>query len=209
MAKKKYYVVWEGRSCGVFDNWADCEQQIKGFNYPKYKAFETQTAAIEAYRNGYSNYINNTSPKEVGISNFASTNAPIYPSIAVDAACSGVPGPMEYQGVITQTGERIFHFGPVPDGTNNIGEFLALVHALALLKKNGCNDPIYSDSVTAIAWVRRKKANTHMIQTGKNAILFDLIKRAEKWLSENTFKNPIFKWETSKWGEIPADFGRK
>ena len=45
---------------------------------------------------------------------------------AVDAACSGNPGPMEYRGIDLATGAEIFHFGPV-HGTNNIGEFLAIV----------------------------------------------------------------------------------
>ena len=59
----------------------------------------------------------------------------IKESIAVDAACSGNPGNMEYRGVYTKTKEQIFHQGPFPQGTNNIGEFLALVHGLAFFKK--------------------------------------------------------------------------
>lgn len=42
---------------------------------------------------------------------------------------------MEYRGVYVRTGQELFRIGPYPDGTNNVGEFLALVHALALLKK--------------------------------------------------------------------------
>ena len=55
---------------------------------------------------------------------------------AVDAACSGNPGPMEYQAIDLATGAQVFHFGPL-HGTNNIGEFLAIVHALALLDRQG------------------------------------------------------------------------
>ena len=33
--------------------------------------------------------------------------------------------------------------------------------------------------------------------------------RATKWLKENNYSATIKKWETKKWGEIPADFGRK
>ena len=55
---------------------------------------------------------------------------------AVDAACSGNPGPMEYQAIDLATGAQVFHFGPM-HGTNNIGEFLAIVHALALLDRQG------------------------------------------------------------------------
>ena len=117
---------------------------------------------------------------------------------------------MEYRGVWTADKSELFHFGPARDGTNNIGEFLALVHALAWLqKKNDSSIPVYSDSRTAIAWVNRKKANTQLKPTQHNAQLFDMIKRAEKWLKENEWKNPVLKWETEIWGEIAADFGRK
>ena len=71
---------------------------------------------------------------------------------AVDAGCSGNPGPMEYQCIDLQTGYRVFHFGPIK-GTNNIGEFLAIVHALALCWNQGLFDKtIYSDSYNAILW---------------------------------------------------------
>ena len=130
-------------------------------------------------------------------------------AVAVDAGCSGNPGPMEYQGVHLLTGNRLFHFGPV-HGTNNIGEFLALVHALAFFHKTGnTHTVIYSDSRTAIAWVRDRKCKSKLERTERNAHLFELIARAEYWLHTHTPINRVLKWETSKWGEIPADFGRK
>ena len=139
-----------------------------------------------------------------------SKNAILWDSISVDAACSGNPGLMEYQGVDTKTKEKIFHQGPFLMGTNNIGEFLAIVHALAFFKQKGLyNRPIYSDSVTAMGWVKKKKANTKLEQNAKTAKLYELIQRAENWLKQNSYSNPIIKWETEDWGEIPADFGRK
>jgi ribonuclease HI len=133
----------------------------------------------------------------------------IHRSLSVDAACSGNPGLMEYRGVYTDTREEIFRVGSFPNATNNIGEFLALVHGLALLKQQNSDLPIYSDSVTAMAWVRNKKCKT-TLKAGKiNQALFDLIERAEKWLRNNTYTNQIIKWDTQHWGEIPADFGRK
>lgn len=209
MAKKKFYVVWNGYIPGVYDHWDDCKRQIDGFANARYKAFETLQAAERAFRNGYSECENQ--PKQLGLNNISSNlvQQPILPSIAVDAACSRVPGPMEYQGVDAATKKILFHVGPIPDGTNNVGEFLAIVHALAMLEKQGSNLPIYSDSITAIAWVRKRKANTNMVPTNKNLVLFDLIARAEKWLITHNFKNQILKWQTHVWGEIPADFGRK
>ena len=109
----------------------------------------------------------------------------------------------------TKTRAQLFHKGPFPSGTNNIGEFLALVHALALMKQKGSDLPIYTDSMTALAWLRTGKSKTKIEKTDKNAVLFDLLTRAEKWLAENKYTNKVLKWETEVWGEIPADFGRK
>lgn len=127
---------------------------------------------------------------------------------AVDAACSGNPGRMEYQGVDLATGQQIFHFGPV-HGTNNIGEFLAIVHALALMEKTGVRRTIYSDSRNAIIWVQKGKCKTTLERTAQTEQLHQIIARAEAWLRGHAFRVPIIKWETSQWGEIPADFGRK
>ncbi len=126
----------------------------------------------------------------------------------VDAGCSGNPGPMEYQCVSMPTGKRIFHFGPI-QGTNNIGEFLAIVHAMALMQRKGLALPIYSDSHTALTWVRTCKAKTSLQYSPETAKALELTARAETWLKKNTFRVPIMKWDTERWGEIPADFGRK
>ena len=129
--------------------------------------------------------------------------------VAVDAACSGNPGPMEYRGVYLLTGQQIFHYGPVY-GTNNIGEFLAIVHALALMKQKGISMTIYSDSRNALSWVKQKKCKTKLERTPKTEELFQMIERAENWLKNNSYDHiPLFKWETDQWGEVPADFGRK
>ena len=127
---------------------------------------------------------------------------------AVDAACSGNPGRMEYRGIDLATGAQVFHFGPI-HGTNNIGEFLAIVHALALMEREGIRKTIYSDSYNAILWVTKRKCKTKLERTPQTEPLFQIIARAENWLQTHNFRNPIIKWETQKWGEVPADFGRK
>ena len=129
-------------------------------------------------------------------------------ALCVDAACSGNPGPMEYRGIHLPSGKQIFHYGPVY-GTNNIGEFLAIVHAMALMKQKGLSMPVYSDSRTAIIWVNKRKAKTTLAPTPENQPLLDLVARAEAWLRQNGTPYPLLKWETEQWGEIPADFGRK
>jgi ribonuclease HI len=130
-------------------------------------------------------------------------------SLSVDASCLGNPGVMEYRGVYTGSGREIFRIGPFQEATNNIGEFLALVHGLALLQQQQASIPIYSDSVTALAWVRKKKCNTTLQRCEANRPLFELVERAEKWLRTTPCTTPVLKWDTVHWGEIPADFGRK
>jgi ribonuclease HI len=212
MAKStKFYVVWQGKKLGIYTSWPECQEQINGVKTALYKSFESKAEAEMAFAGKAEDYIQKKSAvKPVTTKSKKNNNAIIWDSISVDAACSGNPGLMEYQGVDTKTKERIFHQGPFLIGTNNIGEFLAIVHALALYKQKGLhNRPIYSDSVTAMGWVKKKKANTKLEQNAKTANLYDLILRAENWLKQNSFTNPILKWETEVWGEIPADFGRK
>lgn len=209
MAKsKKYYTVWVGQKPGVYDSWELCQKQIKNFPGAKYKSFKNKTEAEMALSNSPEKHIGNSIKKTKSLVK-TSHKGIITNSISVDAACSGNPGIMEYRGVHTGTKEEIFHQGPYLDGTNNIGEFLALVHALALFKKLNNNTLIYTDSKTAMAWVRNKKVKTTLEKNSKNAILFDLIDRAINWLEKNSYSNEIVKWDTKNWGEIPADFGRK
>ncbi|MDF1698144.1 MAG: ribonuclease H family protein [Saprospiraceae bacterium] len=204
---KKYYAVWAGHRPGVYDSWQTCQMQIKNFPGAKYKSFKTEAEAEEALSEPYKKHIGNSTKKKQ--SNSGSHKGIIKQSVSVDAACSGNPGIMEYRGVHTGTKEEIFYQGPYKDGTNNIGEFLALVHALALFKKLNNNTIIYTDSRTAMAWVKNKKVKTTLKKNARNAVLFDLMDRAIKWLNENTYTNTILKWDTKNWGEIPADFGRK
>jgi ribonuclease HI len=206
MAKKNFYVVWNGVQPGVYDSWEACKTQISGYNGAIYKSFPTQKAAEEAFTQSPWNFIGKNAKAKTSTPN---TAAIIKDSIAVDAACSGNPGLMEYRGVYIKTGEEIFHQGTFEKGTNNIGEFLALVHGLALLKQKNLPLPIYSDSANAIKWVREKKCKTKLDRVPENESLFYLIERAEKWLANNTYSTQIIKWKTSEWGEIPADFGRK
>lgn len=211
MGKKKFYVVWKGRKTGVFSSWNVCKKQITGFEGAEYKSFADLDEAEIAATKKYGDYIGkNTKKPTLSSSEKEKYGSPILESISVDAACSGNPGEMEYRGVLTHNKKQIFIQGPYKKGTNNIGEFLALVHGIALLKsKNQHNLPIYSDSKIAMSWIRQKKCKTNMHFDASNNDLLELIKRAENWLKENTFKNPILKWETKAWGEIPADFGRK
>ena len=203
--KPKFYVVWEGRRPGVYTTWAEASEQIHGYAGAIHRAYPTRAAAEAAFARPFV-------PLEKALPAALSPSAAEFDrtAIAVDAACSGVPGPMEYRGVDIASGRELFRVGPLDDGTNNIGEFLALVHALALLKQQHRPDVrIYSDSLTALSWLRAKQCRTKQPRTARNSRIFDLIARAEAWLGENPVTNPVTKWETESWGEIPADFGRK
>ncbi|MBI2759248.1 MAG: ribonuclease H family protein [Chloroflexi bacterium] len=207
MPKLRYYIVWKGRKTGIFTSWAECEKQVKGFADARYKAFESRAEAEAAFKSKYENF--KGKPSTLGKWKMASVR-PVLPSLCVDAACSGSPGKLEYRGVMTDTGREMFRAGPIADGTNNVGEFLALVHALTWLAKHKLELPIYSDSENGIAWVNTGKCNTKLARTGRNAPLFILIKSAENWLAENELpEDGILKWDTDLWGENPADFGRK
>ena len=203
--KQKYYVVWEGVTPGIYKSWADCQLQIKGYPGARYKSFSSKEEAEEAYQGGP--IVVKKKPKKSSPSVLPEY---IKDSISVDAACSGNPGIMEYRGVHTHDKTEIFRVGPFKLGTNNIGEFLAIVHGLALLKKKGDEKTtIYTDSRTALVWIRNKKVKTTLVKNRKTADLYKLMERAENWLKKNSYKNPLVKWPTKEWGEIPADFGRK
>lgn len=287
MAKRKFYVVWEGRQPGIYDNWEDCHEQIDQFPGAKFRSFPTQEEATEAFRadGGETEMLLthialrnveaasapapapapfaaptpapvsappvSTSPVSAPVtgpsaSSFAAPASSLFEkiepapapapvpaytarprpqanrvdysripeinlaAIAVDGACAGNPGMMEYRGVKVATGEEIFHLGPLPDGTNNVAEYLALIHALALLdRKNDGETPIYTDSATAVAWVRNRGCRTKLTPTAANARIFELIARANVWIQTHRPSNPILRWNTLLWGDIPADFARK
>lgn len=206
MTGSKFYVVWKGRKTGIFASWVECEAQVKGFTGAEYKAFSSREAAERALRGGYADYAGK--PASTGDWLFAPT-PPILESYCVDAACSGSPGPLEYRGVETSTGKEIFRQGPFAHGTNNVGEFLAIVHMLGWLQQQDRPAPVYSDSETAIAWVKSGRCNTDLQPDAQNKPLFALIARAESWLRENRVTVKLLKWDTKAWGEIPADFNRK
>lgn len=209
--KKKYYAVWKGHHTGVFETWDDCKAQIKDFQGAQYKSFTTFEAAKKALKENFKDHIgkNKKFKSELTELQLKKIGKPNYNSISVDAASSGNPGKLEYRGVETKSKKELFRQGPFEEGTNNIGEFLALVHGLALLKQEKSNKIIYTDSRTALSWVKKKTCNTKLEKTENNENLFKLIERAINWLNSNSYSTTIVKWETKAWGEIPADFGRK
>ena len=210
MAKPKFYVVWVGRQTGIFETWDECYEQIFGFPKAVYKSFKTKQLAEQAFNSSSKDFIGkDIFETELTEEQLKLIGDPIQDSISVDGAWNTSTGVVEYQGVHTTTKKSYFRIGPLEDGTNNIVEFLGIVHALAYCKQNNIKLPIYSDSRNAIGWVRDKDARTNHDKSEKNIKLFEMLDRAVKWLKENEYENQILKWETRAWGENPADFGRK
>jgi ribonuclease HI len=208
--KQKFYVVWSGRKAGVYKTWAECDAQVKGFTGAQFKAFDTLVLAESAFQARYDDFVTRQ-PKLIEFQSPApkSVEGLVLESYVVDAACSGNPGDLEYRCVHPTTREALFKQGPFTEGTNNIGEFLALVHALALLKRKEITVPVYSDSEVALSWVENKKCKTKLSSSENNKKLFELVSRAEAWLANNSYENEVLKWQTELWGENPADYGRK
>jgi len=212
MAKQKHYVVWVGKVPGVYESWDACQRQTNGFDKAKFKAFGTKAQANSAFTDGWKKHwgkgktvkSNKIQPTLSGIKEEVD-----YNSISVDVGTKGNPGPIEYRGVDTKTGEILFEMGPVEKGTNNLGEFIAIVHALAYLKKNESMKTVYSDSRTALSWISKKRVSSTLIRDRSTEKVWELTDRAINWLNNNRYENKILKWNTEKWGEIKADYGRK
>ncbi|MFD3259535.1 ribonuclease H [Paenibacillus lentus] len=214
MAKQKFYVVWVGKKPGVYHSWAECQEQTNQYFDAKFKSFNSSKEAEQAFQDGWQMHWGQKS-----------TAKPVHEkpnllvkdqieeidmdSISVDVGCSGNPGIVEYKGVDTQTGELLFYHGPIQKGTNNLGEFIAIVHGLAYLKKKGSNKTVYSDSRTALSWLKKKEINSNLVRDSTTKEIWELADRALKWLHANTYENKVLKWNTEAWGEIKADFGRK
>ena len=215
--KQKYYVVWQGNQPGIYESWEECQKQVIGVTQAQYKSFEDKAEAERAFQRPYDEVKGKKTVQggmvgmdENGMTivREGSVPGPVFDSLAVDAACSGNPGVMEYRGVYVANRQQMFHFKSQL-GTNNIGEFLAIVHGLAYLKQHGLKQILYSDSVNAINWVKHKECRTKLPLTPQTAELWNYIRRAEAWLQSNSYTTEIRKWDTDNWGEIPADFGRK
>lgn len=220
MAASKHYVVWVGKQSGVYETWKQCQEQVNGYPDAKYKSYESKAEAMSAFKEGWKSHWGKgkaPSKDKPQQSTFGSKKRPSepaeqsidYDSISVDVGTRGNPGPVEYKGVDTGTGDILFYVGPIPNGTNNLGEFIAVIHGLDYLKKQGSSKTIYSDSRTALAWIRNKKIASTLTRDASTKQIWELADWALNWLKTNTYDNKIVKWNTEEWGEIKADFGRK
>jgi ribonuclease HI len=233
MPRARFYVVFAGREPGIYRDWERCRAQVDGFAGAEHRSYASAEEAERAWVEAGGDPVPLDDPEPpLGLRGRSSSadvdggladdpepfeeppppvrvEGPVPGAIAVDAACSGNPGPMEYRGVEIDTGVQLFHVGPM-HGTNNIGEFLAIVHGLAWLQQQSRPGPLYSDSMTAIGWVGRCAAKTTLARSATTEQAWQLLIRAQQWLRQaRPHGVEIRKWPTRRWGQIPADFGRK
>ena len=193
-SKKKYYVVWNGRRNGIFGTWADCLHSINGFPGARYKSFKCRERA-EAEFSGRL-LLPPESADEL--------------SIAVDGACSGSVG--EFRGVMLPCKIEIFREGPFEGATNNLMEYVAVIEGLRWMERRGIRHPVYSDSRVAISWVT-DGGHKMVTPDGGASEISKRVTGATAWLGSCVDKVGLVacirKWDTSRYGEIPADFNRK
>ncbi len=227
---RKYYVVWVGSEPGIYDSWTECQLQIKNYPGARYKSYPDKESAVRAYRgdpaaelglvSSIARYMASAKkrPEKIdggngaAVRDYSTIPGIRLDAVAVDGACAGNPGDMEYRAVRVADGTELFRRGKAQGlvGTNNIAEYLAIIHIAAILAGRGdFSTPIYTDSRTALSWLRHRHSKTKLERTPRTASTLNLLARADAWLAANTIRNPILKWDTDAWGEIPADFGRK
>lgn len=124
--------------------------------------------------------------------------------IATDAAHSMKNGKTEYQGIDLATRQQIF-YRDLGNQTTNIGEFLAVIEAVKYIIENDFQPRvIFTDSTTAIAWFKTKK--TSSTKPCKDLQKAEMFLRA---MAADVDTIEIYHWDNKRWGETPADFGRK
>lgn len=142
--------------------------------------------------------------------------------MAVDASRVGDHyGPVEWQGVVRRSDDwaPCFNSEVYTPGTNNIGEFLAIVDALKLKRSDKESFyALYSDSTVALTWLCKKKSRPNLKKGRREKILPELLRKcdeANQWLQEESdwiddlvSRGLIRQW-MKQFGENPADFGRK
>jgi ribonuclease HI len=216
MAKNKAYVVWAGVTPGVYNTWAECEAQTKGFAGAKFKGFPSKELANDAFAEKAGAHIGQAkakSPVSAPSSQFKTPSIEDSTYLTVDAAYSQKTKILEWRGVLVENGNEteVFRSHPYRNASANIGEFLSLIDGLEYLEANNLKMPIYSDSITAQAWVRKKRHNSN-VDTSPNLIA--MLDRADRLLQDGIYEKDksniqIKDWPSKAWGEIPADFGRK
>lgn len=145
-----------------------------------------------------------------------------YPNvgIACDASCVGFNGTIkndgyfhgrvEWQCIDLATKEKVFASDVQPQSTINVGEFMAIVTSLKILHQRGdSTSPVWSDSKLCIQWVRGRYTSSKLPMNEFTWEALDGMAEFLAWLKETNPVNPILWWNKHKFGDHPADYGRK
>lgn len=213
MAKNKFYVVWKGRDTGIFTSWSEVNELIKGFSGAEYKSYADQeTAELEfslGSPKGRSNDENHTTTK-LKEEPSDDHKAPDHECLTVDGSYLGGKKIMQYRCVWNQSKEEVFSTKPIEGGNQNIAEFLALVGAMKYRVSTKQYDlHIYSDSQTALSWVRNCKIKSSYDLSQLDEVVQERIYGALKFIAKSGVRKNLYKWDSALWGDIPADYGRK
>lgn len=185
-----YYGVKRGRIPGIYNSWKECELQVKGFSDAKFKKFNTIEEA-EEYLNQVED-IQNEQPTE---------------GLAVDASLIK-DNVGEYQIFDIKTQKIIYNSGIYQNTTVNIMEFLAIACAILIIdsNENFKDYSIYSDSATALTWIRNKEIKTN---NSPDPNTLNELRAAIEYIKVRPGNIPVKKWNTKVLKDIPADFKRK
>lgn len=148
---KKYYVVWEGRQTGIFEDWPTAQASVAGHKGAKYKGFESRALAEEAFRQAPEKSIVAKKPSKT------SRQRPAFEldqsfdiHIFCDGGCDPNPGPAASGIIVYKSGTiQSKYLGLYHRGTNNTAELNALFEAMRLaqdLLEEGFKVQILSDS---------------------------------------------------------------
>jgi hypothetical protein len=136
---------------------------------------------------------------------------PKRPTKGICSDCGSVngknPGIFKYRLVNIETKEVIFEKIISGNCTNNLAELLGAVHAIGYNTANYLNLPVYTDSQTALSWIRKKLIKTkHIVTDAELQEELDIALKYIKTLSKA--EHPLL-WNTVAWGQIDADYGAK
>jgi len=199
---QSYYVVWQGHAPGIYQKWPDCRKQIENYPEPRYKKFESLDEANHAYRKGIEHYRKRKSgPQKM------SRRAPKFrrDSLLVHTKVQGES--MQINATYLKNNQKIF-FVDFQRGNPEIGQFLATVKALKLLRKRSPTMPVYVPSLKVLNAINHKflydpYLGQRHIHDPWHEKLRECMFAAINWLKRNDYQNPVLHWNSTYWGEPP------
>lgn len=159
---KKYYVVWQGREPGIYDDWPSCKSQVDKFAGARYKSFSSLAEAEAAFgaKAGVRSKVAPAAkrPRAAGLKTYqADEIAKLAAEVKIytDGGCEPNPGEAG-SGLAIYRNEQLvgLWYGLYQSlGTNNTAELNALNQALILTEQElakGLRVVILCDSQYAI-----------------------------------------------------------